>query len=190
MTLKIYKWRFYRFRRKHKGWYLTLLTGILGLVAGLMITLGLSFFYPKGMDSKTAIPMTAHQTLAEGKNSTAQKVEEKSESQSALKASPLPKEEPSAPAVTSTTQAPPQGKASVQETAPQPSAPPVTYTATVGAFTRSSTISQTDAQTKAQVAYDEQIVQEKANRQRAEEIKASIERESPGMIVNIIQESQ
>ncbi|MGO3380085.1 MAG: hypothetical protein ACTIL5_10360 [Lactococcus cremoris] len=66
----------------------------------------------------------------------------------------------------------------------------MTYTATVGDFTRTSNISQSDAQTMAQAAYDEQIAQEKALRQSAEDLKASIERENPDTQVNIIQEGK
>lgn len=40
----------------------------------------------------------------------------------------------------------------------------------------------------AQAAYDEQIAQEKALQQSAEDLKASIKRENPDTQVNIIQE--
>lgn len=64
----------------------------------------------------------------------------------------------------------------------------MTFSATVGAFTRTSKISQSDAQTMAQAAYDEQVAQEKGLQQSAEDLKASIERENPDTQVNIIQE--
>lgn len=63
---------------------------------------------------------------------------------------------------------------------------PVVYQATVGQFSKTSTLSQADAQNQAQEAYNQ--AQEQANRQEAERIKSSIEQDDPNAEVNIIQQ--
>jgi len=187
--LKNHKWRFYRFRRKHKGWYLTISAVVLGIFASLLIFTGLRFFYPKGIEAKSSIPVTSHHTLAE-KSQVASHSTKKQGTSKPSTAEVVASSKESPKTVTSTTA---QNSSSEAEETPtstsqESDSSPVTYTATVGDFTRTSNISQSDAQTMAQAAYDEQIAQEKALQQSAEDLKASIERENPDTQVNIIQE--
>lgn len=65
---------------------------------------------------------------------------------------------------------------------------PIFYQATVGQFSMTSTISQVDAQNKAQEVYVQAKEQEQANQQEAERIKQSILNEDPDAQVNIIQQ--
>jgi hypothetical protein len=60
------------------------------------------------------------------------------------------------------------------------------YQATVGQFSRTSTISQEDAQNKAQEAYNQAQAQEEATQQEAERIKQSIQANEPNVQVNVI----
>ncbi|AYG01153.1 hypothetical protein [Lactococcus allomyrinae] len=74
-------------------------------------------------------------------------------------------------------------------TAPQTTARPtptvVTYTATIGNYTRTSTLSQANANQLAQAAYDAAIAKEKQYEEEAEQIKTSILEKDPTAIVNI-----
>lgn len=63
-----------------------------------------------------------------------------------------------------------------------------TFIATVGQFTRTSEVSQQEAQQLAQAAYNAYQAEVEANRQEAERIKASIQAEDPNTQVNIIQQ--
>lgn len=187
--MKNHKWRFYRFRRKHKGWYLTLSVVCVGLFASLLIFAGLHFLYPKETDTKDSIPSASNHTLA-GKSQATSRSTKKQEVSKSSTAEVVASSKESTKTVPSTTT---QSSSSKTEEAPtstssESESSPVTYTATVGAFTRTSNISQSDAQTMAQAAYDEQVAQEKALQQSAEDLKASIERENPDTQVNIIQE--
>ncbi|MCT0076696.1 hypothetical protein [Lactococcus lactis] len=189
--MKNHKWRFYRFRRKHKGWYLTLSVGVLGLLASLLVFSGLRFFYPKGIEAKDSIPVTSHHTLAE-KSQVVSRSTKKQEASKSSTAEVVASSKESPKTVTSTTA---QNSSSETEETPtntsqELESSPVTYTATVGAFTRTSNNSQSDAQASAQAAYDEQVAQEKALQQSATNLKASIERENSDTQVNIIQEGQ
>lgn len=162
---------------------------VLGIFASLLIFTGLRFFYPKGIEAKSSIPVTSHHTLS-GKSKAASQSTKKQETSKSSTAEVIASSKGSHEIVTSTTA---QNSSSETEETPTSTSQesdnsPVTYTATVGAFTRTSNISQSDAQTMAQEAYDEQVAQEKALQQSAEDLKASIERENPDTQVNIIQE--
>ncbi len=162
---------------------------VLGIFASLLIFTGLRFFYPKGIEAKSSIPVTSHHTLAE-KSQVASHSTKKQGTSKPSTAEVVASSKESPKTVTSTTA---QNSSSEAEETPtstsqESDSSPVTYTATVGDFTRTSNISQSDAQTMAQAAYDEQIAQEKALQQSAEDLKASIERENPDTQVNIIQE--
>lgn len=161
---------------------------VLGIFASLLIFTGLRFFYPKGIEAKSSIPVTSHHTLAE-KSQVASHSTKKQETSKPSTAEVVASSKESPKTVTSTTV---QNSSSEAEETPtstsqESDSSPVTYIATVGDFTRTS-ISQSDAQTMAQAAYDEQVAQEKALQQSAEDLKASIERENPDTQVNIIQE--
>ncbi|WDA67610.1 hypothetical protein [Lactococcus lactis] len=189
--MKNHKWRFYRFRRKHKGWYLTLSVVCVGLFASLLIFAGLHFLYPREIDTKSSIPVTSHHTLVEKSQATSRSTKKQETSKSST-AEVVASSKESPKTVPSTTA---QNSSLVTEETPtstsqESDSSPVAYTATVGAFTRTSNISQSDAQTMAQAAYDEQVAQEKALQQSAEDLKASIERENPDTQVNIIQEEK
>lgn len=188
--MKNYRWRFYRFRRKHKGWYLSLSVGVLGLLASLMIVSGLRFFYPKGIEAKATIPVTSHQTLAGKPQSSSRPLKKQISSQSSSAVATSSEAAPQISASTTVqnpTLEPKAQRASNQE---QPEVPSVSYTATVGDFTRTSSISQEKAQTNAQAAYYEQLAQERVLQQSAEDLKTSIEQENPDTQVNIIQEGK
>lgn len=162
---------------------------VLGIFASLLIFTGLRFFYPKRIEAKSSIPVTSHHTLAE-KSQVASHSTKKQETSKPSTAEVVASSKESPKTVTSTTA---QNSSSEAEETPtstsqESDGSPVTYTATVGDFTRTSNISQSDAQTMAQASYDEQIAQEKALQQSAEDLKASIERENPDTQVNIIQE--
>lgn len=187
--MKIQKWRFYRFRRKHRRWYLTISVVILGIFATLLIIIGLRFFYPKGIETKSSIPVTSHHTLAGksqalSRSTKKQEVSKSSVSEASASSKESPKTVVSTPAQNSSSETEERSTSISQES----ETALVTYTATVGAFTRMSNISQSDAQAMAQAAYDKVIAQEKALQQSAEDLKASIERENPDTQVNIIQE--
>lgn len=187
--MKNHKWRFYRFRRKHRGWYLTINVVVIGFSTSLLIFTGLRFLYLKGIEAKPPIPVTSHHTLA-GKSQAVSQSIKKQETSKSSTAEVVASSKESPKTVTSTTA---QNSSSETEETPtstsqESDSSPVTYTATVGAFTRTSNISQSEAQTMAQAAYDEQLAQEKALQQSAEDLKASIERENPDTQVNIIQE--
>ncbi|WP_270245071.1 hypothetical protein [Lactococcus lactis] len=184
-----HKWRFYRFRRKHKGWYLTLSFGALSFIASLLILIGICFFYPKRVETSPSVPAPSYHTLS-GKTQAPSRSPKKQETSKSSTAEIVASSKESPKTVTSTTV---QNSSSETEETPTSTSQelessPVTYTATVGAFTRTSSISQEDAQASAQAAYDEQVAQEKALQQSAEDLKASIERENPDTQVNIIQE--
>ena len=188
--MKNHKWRFYRFRRKHKGWYLTLSVVVLGFFASLVILIGIYFFYPKRVETRPSVPSTSYHTLT-GKSQAVSHSTKKQETSKSSTAEVVASSKETPKTVTSTTA---QSSSSEAEETPtsisqESESTPVTYTATVGAFTRISNISQSDAQTMAQAAYDEQVAQEKALQQSAEDLKASIERENPDAQVNIIQEN-
>lgn len=161
---------------------------VLGVFVSLLVFTGLRFFYPKGIEAKPSIPVTSHHTLA-GKSQAPSRSIRKQEPTKSSTAEVVASSKESPKTVTSTTT---QGSSSETEETPtstsqESESSPVTYTATVGAFTKTSNISQSDAQAMAQAAYDEQVAQEKALQQRAEDLKASIERENPDTQVNIIQ---
>ena len=164
---------------------------VLGFFASLLIFSGLRFFYPKGIEAKSSIPVTSHHTLA-GKSQAVSHSTKKQGTSKSSTAEVVASSKESPKTIPSTTVQ--NSSSETEETPTSPSqeseSSPVTYTATVGAFTRTSSISQEDAQANAQAAYDEQIAQEKALQQSAEDLKASIERENPDTQVNIIQEGQ
>jgi cytoskeletal protein RodZ len=188
--LKKYKWRFYRFRRKHKGWCLTLIVGLLGLFASLLVFSGLRFFYPKGIEAKSTIPVTSHHTLANKSPASSQSSKKHEVSKSSTSDVVSSSKEIPKTAASSSLQPLSPEKVETTTSIPQNSElSPVTYnTDTEDDSTRR--VSQENVQKNAQAAYDEQIAQEKALQQSAEDLKASIERESPDTQVNIIRGGQ
>lgn len=129
---------------------------VLGFFASLLIFSGLRFFYPKGIEAKSSIPVTSHHTLS-GKSKAASQSTKKQETLKSSTAEVIASSKENPKAVPSTTV---QNSSSETEETPtnvaqESESSPVTYTAAVGAFTRTSNISQSDAQTMAQAAYDE-----------------------------------
>lgn len=162
---------------------------VLGIFASLLIFTGLRFLYPKGIEAKSSIPVTSHHTLAEKSQAVSHSKKKQETSKSSSAEVVASSKEPPKTVISTTVQ---NSSSETEETPTSTSqeleSSPVTYTATVGAFSRTSSISQEDAQASAQAAYDEQVAQKKALQQSAEDLKASIERENPGTQVNIIQE--